>query len=178
MAFLNPLLLFGTTAIAAPIIIHLFMNRRVKRMRWAAMRVLENSVIKNQKRLNLEDLLLLALRCLLVILLALALARPMFGTGSGAAAGRGVEMAVIALDNSYSMGQNDGGPSRFDQARQAAEQVLDALPAGSSVAVLLFSDLVQAVIPEPTYDLNLARKVIRAAKLSSRPTDVQPALNQ
>lgn len=52
MAFLNPLLLFGTAAIAAPIIIHLFFNRRVKKMAWAAMRFLENSVVKNRKRLQ------------------------------------------------------------------------------------------------------------------------------
>jgi hypothetical protein len=178
MAFLNPLLLFGTAAIAAPIIIHLFFNRRVKKMAWAAMRFLENSVVKNRKRLRVEDILLLALRCLLLVLLALALARPIFGGAGNAAMGRGSEVAVIALDNSYSMGQNDGGPTRLDQARQAAEQIVDGLPSGSSVAVLLFSDLVNAVVPEPTYDLNLARKVIRGAKLSSRPTNVQPVLTQ
>lgn len=122
--------------------------------------------------------MLLALRCLLLILLALALARPIFGGGGGAVAGRGSEVAILLLDNSYSMGQNDGGPTRLDQARQAAEQIVDGLPGGSSAAVLLFSDLVNAAVPEPTYDLNLARKVIRGAKLSSRPTNVQPALTQ
>ncbi len=178
MMFLNPLLLFGTAAIAAPILIHLFMNRKIKRMVWAAMRFLENSVQKNQKRLNLEELILLALRCLLLLLLALALARPMLRGAGSAAMGKGAETAVIVLDNSYSMGQNDGGASRLDQARKVGEQLIDALPAGSSASVLLFSDVVQAMIPEPTYDLNLARKIIRDAKLSSRPTRVRPALDQ
>ena len=79
MTFLNPLLLFGMAAIAAPIIIHMFMNRRIKRVVWAAMQFLQASVQKNQKRMEIEDLLLLALRCLSLILLALARARPIIG---------------------------------------------------------------------------------------------------
>ena len=50
MTFLNPLLLFGMAAIASPIIIHMFMNRRIKPVVWAAMRFLLASVQKNQKR--------------------------------------------------------------------------------------------------------------------------------
>ena len=178
MTFLNPLLLFGIAAIAAPIIIHMFMNRRIKRVVWAAMRFLQASVLKNQKRMEIEDLLLLALRCLVLILLALALARPVIGRVADTGAGKGGETAVIALDNSYSMGQSDGGASRFDQARKVAEQVIDSLPSGSSVAVMLFSDVVRASIAEPTYDLTLARKVVRDAALSDRSTDVQAAVRQ
>lgn len=178
MVFLNPLLLFGIAAISVPIIIHLLTNRRVKHVVWAAIRFLEISVQKNQRRLNIEDLILLALRCLLLILLALALARPAFRKSGFAGFGNGQEMAVIVIDNSYSMSQTDGVTSRFDKGKKAAEQILDALPLGSSVAVLLFSDAVRAVIPEPTYDLNLARKVIREATLSDRGTDVQSALTQ
>ncbi len=178
MSFLQPLLLCGIAAIAAPIIIHLFMNRRVKPVVWAAMRFLQASVQQRQKQLNLEDLLLLALRCLLLILLALALARPILGGHGAAGLKHASEMAVIVLDNSYSMGAGEGGVTRFDEARQAAEQILDSLSSGSSVAVLLFSDEVRAVIPEPTYDLNLARKVIRDAPLSDRTTDVGPAMSR
>lgn len=179
MTFLNPLLLFGTAAVAAPIVIHMLMNRRVHPVAWAAMRFLRTSVQRNRKRRNIEDILLLLLRCFLLALLALALARPALrGAGGAGGIGKGSETAVIALDNSYSMGRTDGGPTRFDQARQAAEQVIDSLQGGSSVAVLLFSDTVRGVIPEPTFDLNLARKIVRDAQISDRATDVQPALQQ
>src|SRR5580704_9498374 len=125
MTFLNPFLLWGIGAIAAPIIIHMFMNRRIKPVVWAAMRFLQASVQKNQKRMNLEDLLLLALRCLIFILLALALARPIFKGPKGSTLVKGSETAVLLIDNSYSMGQNDGGSTRFDQARDVAERILD-----------------------------------------------------
>lgn len=172
MTFLNPLLLFGMAAIAAPIIIHMFMNRRIKPVVWAAMRFLQAAVQKKRRQMDIEDILLLLLRCLLLILLALALARPVFHAGTE----KGSETAVILLDNSYSMGQSDGGATRFDNARQAAEQVVNSLSPGSSVAVILFSDMVRAVIPEPTYDFNLAGKIIHDAPLSDRPTNVSLAI--
>ena len=177
MTFLNPLLLYGMGAIAVPIIIHLLLNRRIKPVVWAAMRFLIAAIEKNQRRMNIEDLLLLALRCLLLILLALALARPVF-RGSENGLIKGSETIIVAIDNSYSMGQTDGGATRFDLAKQAGEQVVNSLAPGSSVAVLLFSDAVRGLIPEPTYDLNLAGKVIRDATLSDRPTDVSIALKQ
>ncbi len=174
MAFLNPLLLFGCAAIAAPIIIHLLSRRTVKRITWAAMRFLQASIQQQQRRLNIEDILLLLLRCLILIFLALALARP---TLRNAAAGFGQPVtAVVALDNSYSMSTTDGVSSRFDLAKQAAEQVVDSLPSGSSVAVLLVSDVARGAIPVPTSDRNLARKIIRAAPLTDRGTDWLPGL--
>ena len=177
MTFLNPILLYGMAAIAAPILIHLFLNRKIKPVVWAAMRFLKNAVQKKKKRMNMEDILLLLLRCLLFLLLALALARPVFHGNTGIIGGGG-ETAVIVIDNSYSMSQSDGGASRFDLAKQAAEQVIHSLPQGSSVSVMLFSDTVRAVISEPTYDLNLAGRIIREAKLSDRATDVSIALKQ
>ena len=78
MSFLNPLLLFGIGAITVPILVHLIMRRQVKRVVWAAMRFLQASVQRNEKRMRIENLLLLLVRCLLVALLAFALARPAF----------------------------------------------------------------------------------------------------
>ena len=178
MAFLNPLLLFGIIGIAAPIIIHLLAKKRIKRTLWAAMKFLKIVVEKNQRRLTLEDLILLILRCLVLIALALAMARPSFKQGGFGGFGGSNEAAIILLDNSASMSQSDGAASKFDKAQKAAEEALDALPSGSSVAVWLVSDVVKNVIPEPTRDFALARKVIRAAQRSDRGTELPAALRQ
>src|SRR5688572_3368694 len=74
--FLNPLMLAGLGAVSIPIIIHLLNRRKFERVVWAAMRFVKLSVEKNQRRIKIEDMLLLILRCALLILLALALARP------------------------------------------------------------------------------------------------------
>ncbi len=175
--FLNPLMLFGSLAISIPIIIHLLNKRKFDHVQWAAMRFLQISIEQNQRRLQIEDLLLLLLRCAMIVLLALALARPALNSAAvGGLFGGSSVNAVIVIDNSYSMGASDGVNSRFDQAKQAAEQVLELLPTGSSTAVVLASDSPDNPIPEPTYDLNLVRGVIHDAKLSGRGTDLYSSL--
>lgn len=178
MTFLNPILLFGLAAVSVPILIHLLHRRRFRKITWAAMRFLRISVEQNRKRMRLEDMILLALRCLLVLLLALALARPALRSQAGGAFGHARITGVIVLDNSYSMGMSDGTRTRFEKAQEAALQALAAMPAGSATAVLFASDLVHAAIPEPTFDLNLARKVIREAPLTDRGTDLFPAIQR
>src|SRR4051812_18376895 len=164
--FLNSLMLFGLAAVAVPVIIHLLNKRKFERVVWAAMRFLQVSVEQNQRRIRVEDLILLILRCLLLALLALALARPVVRTVTSGMFGQAGVTSVILLDNSYSMGAVDGANTRFEQAKTAADQAIGSLPAGSSVAVYYASDVAEGVIPEPTFDLNLARKSIREAKLS------------
>ena len=178
MAFLNPIMLFGLTAVSVPIIIHLLNRRRFQKVVWAAMRFLKLSVEQNQRRMQIEDLILLALRCLLLALLALALARPALMSNSKDVFGQSKVIGAIILDNSYSMGVSDGTQTRFEKARQAALQALDAMPAGSATALFLASDIVQGLIAEPTFDFNLARKLIREAPLSDRATDLLPSIQK
>jgi hypothetical protein len=176
MSFLNPLLLAGVATVAIPIIIHLLNKRKVEHIVWAAMRFVRVSIEQNQRRLRIEDLLLLILRCVMVALLALALARPAIRSAVGGLFGQSAVTAVIIADQSYSMSQTDGTQSRFDKARIAAEQIIDTLPSGSSAAVWMSSDAVNRLIPDPTLDLNLARATIEGAQLCDRATDVAPAL--
>src|SRR5438874_11731540 len=153
MSFLNPIMLAGLAAISVPIIIHLLNRRKFQKVVWAAMRFLKISVEQNQRRMRIEDLILLAVRCLLLALLALALARPALLSNTSDRLGQSKATAIILLDNSYSMGVSDGAQTRFDKARRAGGQVLDSLPAGSAAAVWFASDIVQEAIALPTFDL-------------------------
>ncbi len=176
--FLNPFMLFGATAVSVPIIIHLLNKRKFDRVQWAAMRFIQVSVEQNQRRLELEDIILLILRCLILLFLALALARPTLQRAAGLIGGASVH-AVVVVDNSYSMGASDGVATRFELAKKAADEVINLLPTGSSTAVLLASDgEPDGVIPEPTFDLNLARNEIKEAKLSGRGTDLYVSLRR
>jgi hypothetical protein len=82
------------------------------------MRFLNRSVRVRSRQLRLRDLLLLCLRCLAVILLVLAFAKPFMKDAENLPAGLGERRAgvVIALDASFSMGHRDGASSRFEQA--------------------------------------------------------------
>ncbi len=74
--FLNPInMMVGGALISSPIIIHLINRFRFRRIRWAAMEFLLKSQKRNRRRLIIEQLILLALRCILVLLAGLLLAR-------------------------------------------------------------------------------------------------------
>ncbi|MCE0483176.1 MAG: BatA domain-containing protein [Methylacidiphilales bacterium] len=175
MTFLNLGALFGLAAVSIPIIIHLLNRMQVREVHWAAMRFLLESVQKNQRRLQIEDMILLILRCLLIALLILALSRPTWQTGPHSTGSHQVT-AVLILDDSYSMGLTNGIQTSFQRAQSAAEQILQTFPTGSSAALFFAANNVQPAIALPTLDFNLLRKTIRQAKLTDRSTDLGEAL--
>jgi hypothetical protein len=82
MLFLNSWLLLGVLGVSIPVIIHLLNRRHAKVVDWGAMRFLLDSIISRRRRVLLEEILLLAVRCLLMALVALALARPFVSASS------------------------------------------------------------------------------------------------
>src|SRR5438874_6472137 len=65
----------GGAAVSLPILIHLINRMRFKRIRWAAMEFLLKSQKRNRRRLIIEQLILLLLRCALVALAGFLVAR-------------------------------------------------------------------------------------------------------
>ena len=76
MGFGNIGLLIGMALGVVPIIIHLINRRRAKLRRFAAIEFLLMSDKRLARRLKLKQILVLALRVLLVMALAFALAKP------------------------------------------------------------------------------------------------------
>src|SRR5438128_5687389 len=101
-------------AASLPIIIHLLNRKRFRVVTWAAMRFLLAAQRKNTRRMRLEQLLLLAVRTLLVLLLVLAMASVMPWVEElwlrlfpdsvvQAAAGSRRTHKIVVLDGSFSM---------------------------------------------------------------------------
>lgn len=76
MLFQNMWLLLGLLAVAVPVIIHLLNRQTARTVEWGAIRFLLDSVINRKRRIMLEEVLLLGARCLIVTLVAVAIARP------------------------------------------------------------------------------------------------------
>lgn len=76
MLFRNPWLLAGLAGVLIPVILHLIRRQAAKPYDWGAMRFLFDTVAARRKRMEWEDFLLMIARCLLIALIALALARP------------------------------------------------------------------------------------------------------
>jgi hypothetical protein len=75
MNFLNLGLVLGATAFLAPLLIHIFNRSRFRVVQWGAMHLLESVLRVNRKQVQLEQIILLIIRCAIPILLALCLAR-------------------------------------------------------------------------------------------------------
>lgn len=136
MSFLGPTLLAGTALVALPIILHLVMKREPKRVEFPALRFVRKRHSTNQTRLKIRHWLLLALRCAFILLLALALARPVLrGSGLLASGSAGLAAAVV-IDNSPRMGYLVKNQTRLDAAKETATWLLEKLPADSEVALV------------------------------------------
>ncbi|HMF52568.1 MAG TPA: BatA domain-containing protein, partial [Candidatus Saccharimonadales bacterium] len=133
--FLYPLFLFGLAAASLPILIHLLNRRRLKRIRFPAVRFILLSQKRISRSYRLRHWLLLALRTLAVIFLALLLANPIFQTGAGLFAGGGPVALVVLLDNSLSMRWSGDG-NGFKQAKEAARLLLSALNDNDRAALI------------------------------------------
>src|SRR4051812_310323 len=143
MNFSHAYLLFGLLLAAAPVLIHLLMRQKPKRMPFPAFRFLKQRYRVNQRKLNLQNYLLLALRVLVIVALCLGLARPLlFAERGGVATDRPV-LAVLVFDTSPSMEYQVGGVSRLDDSKARAKELLDEMAAESRVAV------VDAADPQP-----------------------------
>lgn len=178
MTFLHTsLLAAGLACIAIPIIIHLLMNRRRKPVMWGAMRFLQEAFRRTRRRLLLEKYLLLATRCLLVALVALALARPLVGAlGASGSQGR---TFYLLIDNSLASGAtDDAGRSALDRHKAAARDALGALSAdgGDRVAVITLGAPAEALVLPPAHDSGAVGAVIDAIAPTAARADFAGAM--
>ncbi len=140
--FFQPFMLFGTLLVAVPILIYLFNRQRYKRRSWAAMVFLQRALQKNRKRLRIENLILLLLRCLILFLLAFAMARPYLKNDSLGTLSQGPDNWIFAIDSSYSMNFSDGGRTLFEEAKESlSEMIQEVLEPGDRVSVITFDGI-------------------------------------
>ncbi len=160
MTFLNFILLGGIGAATIPIIIHLLNRNRFKIVKWGAMHLIDTAFVVHQRRLQIENWLLLLLRCLIPALLALSLARPVL-TGASQLFGAAKSSLVLLLDNSYSMDFSGGGTANFTEARADATNILASIGRGSDASVLLMAGGVTPLLPAPSSDLDQLQKLLK-----------------
>ena len=136
MTFTAPLFLLAALAAAIPIVLHMINRQKAKELPFSTLRFLKISVQKTRRRKRIHDVLLMAIRAAVLLLIAAGLARPAV-TSLGSLWGGAHSAAVIILDNSASMGLVDQDRVRFDTAAAAAAQILDQLTEGDQVALLV-----------------------------------------
>lgn len=126
MEFANLLLLFGGLALAVPLVIHLLNRSKFEVVPWAAMHLLQAIERQNQKRLKWRSWLLLLIRCLIPLLLAVCMARPLLTAWRTAGPTEQTSLTVL-LDNSYSLqAPVDPDQNGRQWVSEQLEQLLDS----------------------------------------------------
>ncbi len=117
--------------------------------------------------------------CLVVVLLAITIARPQFGARTRALEQQGVAM-VVALDASLSMAAQDITPNRMQAAQRELAGLLDRM-SGDRVGLVIYAG--EALVRFPlTRDLETAREIMATMQPGERllppGTDVAAAIAQ
>ncbi len=152
MGFLSPWFLAGLAAIALPLWLHLLRRYRRTPQPFSSLMFFERRVQSSVKHRRLRYLALLAMRILLLALVALAFANPFVNRTSQLASRR--KLTVIAIDRSFSMRYGN----RMQQAKVQAHGVVNGL-GGRDMAQIIALDSNVENLTQPELD----RGVLNAA---------------
>jgi len=120
VSFVQALFLLGALAVVGPIVAHVLAKPKYRRVPFTMLRFLRAGQIESQSRRRLRDLLLLALRCAIIALLAALFAGPRLLASPESETARTVHF--LGLDNSMSMAYGDYA----GQMRSAAAEYVRA----------------------------------------------------
>jgi hypothetical protein len=143
MLFLSPLTLIGLLLVGLPLVIHLLVRQRARRLDFPSLAFLRETPSFKFFPRHIRQPLLLALRAAAIILLVLGLARPLLTLNNQAHA----SVRFILMDASLSMRTR----GRAEAARERARTIINKLAEGERAEVIAFSSEAQT-LAEATSD--------------------------
>lgn len=160
MSLFNPWFLIGALAVVVPIVVHLVRRERARRVPFPSLMFLRHIPQKSLRRRRLHHPWLLALRCLALLLLSLAFARP-FIPGEAVSGGGQGRAVVILLDTSYSMQYG----RRFERACEQVRSLITQADPKDRIALMTFAEGYEIIHP-----LSSDRDALQAELASLQPT--------
>lgn len=182
MSVLHPGFLWAGLALAAvPILIHLLFRRRRAPVAWGAMDLLAKALAAQRRRIWLEQVLLLAARVAIVMLLGAALARPLLSPGSTPFAARSRHLTVV-LDDGLASGvrgqPGDATTAAIVRMRTEAAALVRSLEPGDTVSLVLASRPVRSPVERPSLDREAVARLIESVESTEAATELAAALER
>lgn len=134
MSVLAPLFLAGAAAIGLPILAHLIRRRPRGQTTFSSLMFLRPSPPRLTRRSRLDQWPLLLVRSLVILLLAIAFARPFWRSAAEADPGVVGQRVVLLIDTSGSLRRS----GLWTESLRTAETVLDGLDPADRLAVVAF----------------------------------------
>lgn len=180
MGFGNAGLLLGALLGALPIVIHLINRHRARLVPFAAIEFLLLSDKRLARRLKLKQLLVLALRVLLIVALAVALAKPYLEPEGAADLDVAAPGAVaLVIDDSLSMSAIDAdGETALSRALAEARRLVSARGVRTSMALVTASEPARVLTEAPTFDGDALEAALGQIRPTARGQDLGGALRE
>jgi hypothetical protein len=156
MGFLAPWFLGGLLAVGLPVFVHLLRKQTTVPRPVSSLMFFEQGTQSSVRHRRLRYLLLFALRVALVVLLALAFARPFFRHKTVLASEK---LLLVAVDDSFSMNAASGAGTRLDEAKRGALEVLAHKSAGQKAQVIVLGGEMQ-LLTQPVEDAGELRAAV------------------
>ncbi|MBC7834493.1 MAG: BatA domain-containing protein [Phycisphaerales bacterium] len=170
----------GIASITIPIAVHLLMRRRRKPVLWGAMRFVLEAYRRQRRRLMIERWLLLATRCAILALVAIALGRPLLAGSAGSESGRTI---VLLIDNSLAAGAADQSGTALERHKALAIAILGTLGASASgqtdrAALVALGGPAQEIVLPPSSNLAEITRLVGQIELTDSRADLSGALTR
>ena len=173
----SPAMLGWLAAAAAPVLIHLWSRRRHREMTWAAMEYLLAALRSSRRKIQLEQVLLLLVRVMLVIAVVTAVAEPLLERGLTIVAGQRTHRLLV-IDGSFSMGYRPTDKSRFDEAKALAARIVEESPRGDGFTLVLMGAPPRTVVRTPVFEPRDFLREIENLKLPHATADLRATLDE
>jgi len=142
MSWLAPLFLIGLGAVALPIWLHRLQTETPKRLPFSSAMLLKPAERRVHVQKRLRYWLLLALRILLLCLLAFAFAKPVWIEPPKVLSAAQAKLHVLLMDSSMSMQAGD----KWMRAQAEANRIIDSLNAADRIEVIAAGDALETVM--------------------------------
>lgn len=174
MSFLTPIAALIAAGITVPILVAMYFLKLRRRQMVVSTTLLWKKAIQdlqvNAPFQKLRRNLLLLLQLIILAALLLAFARPTLR-----ATAQPGQRVVILIDHSGSMSATDVSPTRLDEAKRAAIELVDNLETGANAMVVSFADRPRA-LTRFISDPGRLRSAIRGIEPTDQPGRLAEAL--
>ena len=166
----------GLLAMSIPIIIHLLFRRKRKAVQWGAMRLLIEAINRNKKRSRIENVLLLAIRCLIILLVGLALAEPLLS--GGRLIGSSSKNIILIVDDGVLSGlrTNNEDAFKLQKTIDSGIDLINSFGTGDRVSVISAGNPVEEITDGPTIDHQRVRSILESMTPGNGSTNLSEAI--
>lgn len=178
LVFLNSGILFLATATLIPILIYLFIIKKPKRVVFSSIRNIKASQKRQRSNIKFKNILLLIIRCLIILLSILALARPALRAPFFDRWSRHSQTSVaIILDTSYSMDYLVDTRTELEIGKEIIDRINNILTERDQVFLFTSDPQWNRLYSSPFYD-NIPQHLLATIEITPQPQQMKDIIKE